>query len=46
MKHEVSPWQFSPNQVEPGKRMPDMDKWDRTQVPWPNHPGIEIGGKG
>jgi len=46
MKHEVSPWQFSPNQVEAGKRMPDMDKWDRTEVPWPNHPGIEIGGKG
>ena len=46
MKHEVSPWQFSPNQVEPGKVMPDMDKWDRTKVPWPNHPGVEIGSKG
>jgi N-acetyl sugar amidotransferase len=46
IKHEVSPWQFSPNQIEPGKRMPDMDKWDNTKVPWPNHPGVEIGGKG
>ena len=44
IKHEVSPWQFSPNQVEPGRKMPDMDKWDRTSVPWPNHPGVEIGG--
>jgi hypothetical protein len=26
--------------------MPDMDKWNRTDVPWPNHPGIDIGGKG
>lgn len=46
INHEVSPWQFSPNQVEPGKRMPDMDKWNCTLVPWPNHPGVEIGGKG
>jgi hypothetical protein len=46
IKHEVSPWQFSPNAVEPGRKMPDMDKWDRTSVPWPNHPGVEIGGKG
>ncbi len=46
IKHEVSPWEFSPNQVERGKTMPDMDKWDRTKVPWPNHPGVEIGGKG
>src|ERR1700742_4804057 len=44
IKHEVSPWQFSPNQVEPGRRMPDMDKWDKTKVPWPNHPGVEIKG--
>jgi hypothetical protein len=46
LRHEVSPWQFSPNQVESGKRMPDMDKWDDTRVPWPNHPGIDIGDKG
>lgn len=45
-RHEVSPWQFSPNQVEPGKQMPDMARWDNTKVKWPNHPGIEIGGKG
>jgi hypothetical protein len=30
--------------VEPGRRMPDMDKWNNTHVPWPNHPGVEIGG--
>jgi N-acetyl sugar amidotransferase len=46
IKHEVSPWQFSPNTIEPGRRMPDMDRWDDTKVPWPNHPGVEIGGKG
>jgi len=46
IKHEVSQWQFSPNAVEAGRRMPDMDKWDNTKVPWPNHPGVEIGGNG
>jgi hypothetical protein len=46
IKHEVSPWQFSPNEVQPGRKMPDMDQWNKTQVPWPNHPGVEIGGKG
>ena len=45
IKHEVSPWQFSPNDVQPGRKMPDMDQWNNTQVPWPNHPGVEIGGK-
>ncbi|MGY4364302.1 hypothetical protein ACVW1A_000367 [Bradyrhizobium sp. LB1.3] len=44
IKHEVSPWQFLPNTVEPGRRMPDMDQWNNTQVPWPNHPGVDIGG--
>jgi hypothetical protein len=40
----VDPHQFSPNQVEDGPRMPDYEKWDRTGVPWPNRPGMKIGG--
>lgn len=42
-RHVVSPRQFNPNEVELGKAMPDMDKWDRTEVPWPNKPSIHIG---
>jgi imidazole glycerol phosphate synthase glutamine amidotransferase subunit len=45
MKHEVSPWQFSPNEVEPGRRMPDMDQWNNTRC-LAESSGVEIGGKG
>jgi len=44
MRHQVDPHRFQPNQVEDGPRMPDMDKWDRTDVPWPDRPSIKIGG--
>lgn len=44
MKHQVDPWHFHPNQVEHGPKMWDHDQWDRTDVPWPNRPGIKIGG--
>jgi len=44
MRHQVDPHRFAPNQVEDGPRMPDMDKWDTTQVPWPDRPSIKIGG--
>lgn len=30
--HQVHPWKFDPNQVEPGEPMPDFDKWDRTDL--------------
>lgn len=43
MRHQVSPHQHSPNLVEPGEVMPDMDRWDRTDVPWDNRPSIDIG---
>ena len=35
IKHEVSPWQFSPNRWSRAKKMPDMDKWDRTRCRGP-----------
>jgi N-acetyl sugar amidotransferase len=44
-RHMVSPWQFSSNRIESGRAMPDMADWDRTHVPWPDHPGTKIGGK-
>jgi len=44
MSHQVDPHRFQPNQVEDGERMPDMDQWDRTDVPWPDRPSIKIGG--
>jgi N-acetyl sugar amidotransferase len=44
MRHQVSPYQHSPNLIEDGKEMPDMAQWDRTAVPWPNRPSIKIGG--
>lgn len=44
MSHQVDPHRFQPNQVEDGERMPDMDQWDRTNVPWPDRPSIKIGG--
>jgi N-acetyl sugar amidotransferase len=30
--HQVHPWQFDPNQVEPGEPMPDFEQWDRTDM--------------
>lgn len=44
MSHQVDPHRFQPNQVEDGERMPDMDAWDRTNVPWPDRPSMKIGG--
>jgi len=44
MRHQVDPHRFQPNQVEPGRPMPDMDQWDRTDVPWPDRPSMKIGG--
>jgi N-acetyl sugar amidotransferase len=44
MRHQVDPHHFNPNQVEPGPRMPDYDRWDRTDVPWPDRPSMKIGG--
>jgi N-acetyl sugar amidotransferase len=44
MRHKVDPHRFRPNQAELGQRMPDMDEWDRTGVPWPDRPSIKIGG--
>lgn len=41
-QHVVSPHVFNSKEIEPGSRMPDMDKWDRTEVSWPNHPGVKI----
>jgi hypothetical protein len=41
-QHVVSPHVFNSREIEPGSRMPDMDKWDRTEVSWPNHPGVKI----
>ena len=44
LRHQVDPHRFQPNQVEDGVRMPDMEKWDRTDVPWPDRPSMKIGG--
>jgi N-acetyl sugar amidotransferase len=44
LPHQVDPHQFRPNEVEQGPKMPDYDKWDRTDVPWPNRPSMKIGG--
>jgi N-acetyl sugar amidotransferase len=32
LKHQVSPHQFNWVQIERGKPLPDMEKWDRTMV--------------
>ena len=44
MEHQVDPHKFQPNNIEDSKEMPDMDKWDRTDVPWPDRPSAKIGG--
>jgi len=44
MSHQVHPHQFQPNLIEDGEAMSDMDKWDRTDVPWDDRPSIKIGG--
>lgn len=37
-KHQVHPWKFDPESVETGAPVPDMDKWDSTQVNKPVGP--------
>ena len=27
--HQVKPWQFDPEKVEPGEPLPDMNRWAR-----------------
>ena len=44
MEHQVDPHRFQPNNIEDSRKMPDMEKWDRTKVPWPNRPSTKIGG--
>jgi len=44
ISHQVDPQRFQPNQVENAPELHDMDKWDRTKVPWPNRPSIKVGG--
>lgn len=31
-KHEVFPWKFDRTKVETGEQMPDMERWDTTEV--------------
>jgi hypothetical protein len=33
--HQVAPHVFDPSKVEPGAPLPDMPKWDRTNVEKP-----------
>ena len=37
-KHQVHPWKFDPSQVQTGEPVPDMLKWDRTEVEKPLGP--------
>ena len=45
LKHQVNPHEFDPSVVSPGVPVPDMDKWDRTQVTHPPAGDREEDGK-